>query len=604
MGTTYKALDLDTGRPVAIKQLHLSRMQGWKALEMFEREATILKHLSHSRVPSYIDYCSQDTAEGKQFLLVQEYVEGKTLKQSIEEGWRGTEQEILDIFVDLVDILAALHALCPPVIHRDINPKNIIISPNNDVYPQINEVYLVDFGAVQDYMRTTFLGGTTVIGTFGYVPFEQFSGQTVPASDYYALGATLLYMLTHRHPSDFPSKELKPQFEPFLHGSKTMLRLLQGLLEPSAKKRVASPEDIKAILEDYGQENFELSTNAPKPPGSKIEKQLDGPYDMSFRIPTQKVGLVVKRNVLRLTPEHVHAHEEMLGIRSGELWRIPTAELQSSDLTWYFSNGNGSNKTHSVLGINYGGETFKIASRLDKDEIHWLSREIDEYVWNVQHKIHANRPLSELPDEKGEQQTPEAAQPKVSRPSGTSIEKIPKGREQIRFRIPKTLQKQEFSDFLLNGLMALAGASLLSAAALFIIHNNSSIGWIPGGALLVLASIFGGLGLGILLSGFSRSFGTTILHLTPEWIRISRRFLGLGYSHHIPTASLAQNDVIRYFQKNRLTLGINYAQKTLDVGAGLTPEESEWLIQEITDYIVHSAKVIPEPMMNLDLEMK
>jgi eukaryotic-like serine/threonine-protein kinase len=371
MGTTYRALELETGRPVAIKQLHVSRIQGWKALEMFEREATILKHLSHPRVPSYIDYFSQETQEGKQFLLVQEYVEGKTLKQLVEEGWRGTEQDILDIFIDLVDILAALHTLRPPVIHRDLNPKNIIISPNNDVYPRLNEVYLVDFGAVQDQMRTTFLGGSTIIGTFGYIPFEQFSGQTVPASDYYALGATLLYMLTHRHPSDFPADELKPQFEPFLHGSKSMLRLLQGLLEPSAKNRVASPEDIQRILDEYGPSDFEFSANRLKPADTKIEKHVDGPYDMSFRIPAQKVGLVVKRNILRLTPEHVQAHEEMLGIRSGELWRIPTGELQGSDLTWFFSNGNGSKKKHSILGINYGGETFKIADRLQKDEIHW-----------------------------------------------------------------------------------------------------------------------------------------------------------------------------------------------------------------------------------------
>ena len=604
MGTTYKALDLATGRPVAIKQLHLSRIQGWKALEMFERESKILKHVSHPRVPSYIDYFSQDTKDGKQFLLVQEYVKGKTLKQLVEGGWRGTEQEILDIFTDLVDILTALHTLRPPVIHRDINPKNIIISPNHEVYPRLHEVYLVDFGAVQDQMRTTFLEGSTVIGTFGYMPFEQFSGQTVPASDYYALGATLLYMLTHRHPSDFPAEELKPQFEPFLHGSNCMLRLLQGLLEPSAKNRISSPEAIQQILEEYGPDDLDFSANRLKPKSTRIEKHVDGPYDLSFRIPARKVGLVVKRNVLRLSPEHVQAHEEMLGIRSGELWRIPTADLQGSDLTWYFSNGNGSKKHHSVLGINYGGETFKIADRLQKDEIHWLSREIDEYVWNVQHNIHQERPLSDLPNGNGAQPVSAAERPKVSRPSGSLIKKSSKAEEQIRYRIPKTLRKQEFFDFLLTALMSLAGASLMSVTALFIIYKSGGIGWIPGGLLLAFAAIFGGLGLGLLVSVFSRSFGTTILQLTPEWIRISRRFLGLGYSRDLPTASLTQNDVVRYFHKNRLLLGLNHAQKTLVIGSGLTLDESEWLIQEITDYIAQFAREIPEPMTNLGLEMK
>ena len=77
MGVTYKAFDLQERRLVAIKQLHLSRMQEWKSLEMFEREARILQQLSHPRVPGYIDYFPLETEEGLQFLLVQQYVEGK-----------------------------------------------------------------------------------------------------------------------------------------------------------------------------------------------------------------------------------------------------------------------------------------------------------------------------------------------------------------------------------------------------------------------------------------------------------------------------------------------------------------------------------------------
>lgn len=98
MGLTYKAADLMSCRDVAIKQLHVAHIQEWKILDMFEREARILQQLSHPRVPGYIDYFSQDGSDGLQFLLVQEYVEGKTLKRLIDEGWHGSEAEILDIF--------------------------------------------------------------------------------------------------------------------------------------------------------------------------------------------------------------------------------------------------------------------------------------------------------------------------------------------------------------------------------------------------------------------------------------------------------------------------------------------------------------------------
>jgi serine/threonine protein kinase len=89
-----------------------------------------------------------------------------------------------------------LHARVPPVLHRDIKPANVILRP--DGAPA-----LVDFGAVRTVFRTAEEGGSTVVGTFGYMPFEQYMGQASPASDLYALGATLLHLITGRGPSEF-----------------------------------------------------------------------------------------------------------------------------------------------------------------------------------------------------------------------------------------------------------------------------------------------------------------------------------------------------------------------------------------------------------------
>ena len=601
MGMTYKAFDLQTRRSVAVKQLHLARTQEWKTLEMFEREAKILQQLTHPRIPTYIDYFSLDTPEGMQFLLVQEYVEGKTLKQLIEEGWRASETDILDVFLDLVDILYSLHTVCPPVIHRDINPKNIIISSNTDVYPPINDIYLVDFGAVQDRIRTTFLGGTTIVGTFGYVPFEQFSGQAVPASDYYALGATLLYMLTHRHPSEFPTDDLRPQFEPFLHTSPTIIRLLNGLLEPSVKKRIDSPEHIREILEGGVPEILETKVSQVKPVSTKIEKVVESSEHLSFRIPRQKIGFVVKWTVLHLTPKWVQVREEVLGLSSGRLWRVPTAEIQPSDLTRYFKKEGRSKKSQPVLGINYEGETFDIGSQFDKAEIEWLTQEINRYIESVKHQLLVSEHSSVSPDQ-GFQRTHKPLE-HATEPSHTHIKKVAKKRDQLRFHIPNVINREEIADIVVMFLVCLAFTSIMTASALFLMYN-SEIGWILGGIISAVAIVFGLMGLGLLFTGFSRLFGSTVISLSPEWIRVGRRCFGVGYSQHIPTAAIHQTDVIRYFYKHKLLLGINYNGTTSKIGAGLSRTEIEWLIQEITNYVATFAKPIPQEFMKADLEMK
>lgn len=600
MGLTYKAADLMSRRDVAIKQLHVAHIQEWKILDMFEREARILQQLSHPRVPGYIDYFSQDGSDGLQFLLVQEYVEGKTLKRLIDEGWHGSEAEILDIFLDLVDILVALHSLCPPVIHRDINPKNIIISPNTQVSPVIHDVYLVDFGAVQDKIRTTVIGGTTAVGTFGYVPFEQFSGQAVPASDYYALGATLLFMLTHRHPSEFPSEDFKPQFVPFLHVSPAVCRLLEGLLEPSVKQRVASPERIRDILDELISAPLTSALSA-KPAETRIEKTTEQPYHLSFRIPTQKIGIVMKRTVLSLSPKWIQLREEILGFQSGNLWRVPTMNVQTADITWYFAKGKRVGKGNSVLSLNYVGETYTIASHLTQAEITWLTREMTDFIWQIKYEIGTSSQEGDV--SQASTASPSETLLSVLPPSDTRVKKFVKKSGQIRFRIPGIITKTEIADFVTIFLVCLACASVFSAAAIYLFLNLQP-GFLLGGLAGLVAVIFWMMGVGICISGLSRTFGRTMLYLMPEWIRISRKCFGIGYSRYIPTATLQPSDVIHYFHKNTLLLGLNYNGKTLKVGEGLSRQEIDWLIREINAYIRTYAKPIPQNVLIADLEMK
>jgi len=138
------------------------------------------------------------------------------------------------------------------VIHRDIKPSNILLK--NRSGNSVGEVYLVDFGAVQTL--ATQQGKTvTVVGTYGYMPPEQFGGRAVPASDLYGLGATLIALITKQHPADLPQQDLQIEFEQFSQLSPAFTNWLKWMTHPSLERRPASVEIAKEVLEKPQQIN-------------------------------------------------------------------------------------------------------------------------------------------------------------------------------------------------------------------------------------------------------------------------------------------------------------------------------------------------------------
>ncbi|TAF09568.1 MAG: serine/threonine protein kinase [Nostocales cyanobacterium] len=213
---------------VVVKLLAFGGAVQWDDLKLFEREGQILKQLNHPFIPKYIDYfCIDD--HSLWFGLVQEYIPGESLKEKLVNGERFTENKVRKIAVKILKILTYLHELNPGVLHRDIKPSNLIWGENN-------QIYLVDFGAVQD--KAAKEGATfTVVGTYGYAPMEQFGGRAVPASDLYALGATLIHLLTGLPPADLPQKDLRIQFADRVSLSLSFENWLQKLIEPAPEQR-------------------------------------------------------------------------------------------------------------------------------------------------------------------------------------------------------------------------------------------------------------------------------------------------------------------------------------------------------------------------------
>lgn len=237
---------------VIVKFLAFSPEMQWEDFKLFEREAQVLKNLSHPRIPKYRDYFSLDKQAGSGlywFALVQDYIPGKSLQNLLDSGRHFTEKEVRSLAVQLLRILCYLHEFSPPVLHRDIKPSNLILGDDR-------KVYLVDFGAVQE--QGAIEGVTfTVVGTAGYAPLEQFWGRAVPASDLYSLGATLIHILTGVTPADLPQKNLKIQFRDRISINPNFVYWIEALTAPDLSQRYPTAQ---AALNDLKAERY---LNAP-----------------------------------------------------------------------------------------------------------------------------------------------------------------------------------------------------------------------------------------------------------------------------------------------------------------------------------------------------
>ncbi|MCG9891784.1 MAG: serine/threonine protein kinase [Thermosynechococcaceae cyanobacterium MS004] len=229
---TYLAKDLQSQVPVIIKLLRFGDGFEWGDLKLFEREAATLKNLDHPEIPKYLDYFEVDESNSPGFALVQSYIEAPSLASLVARGRKFSEAEIVELADRLLDLLTYLHEQHPPVIHRDIKPSNILL--DNRSGNSIGDVYLVDFGSVQTTAKKE-EGTITIVGSYGYIPLEQFGGQTTIASDLYSLGMTLIFLLTGTHPAELPQVDGRVKFNAMI--SKRFDRWLEKMTHPHLDKR-------------------------------------------------------------------------------------------------------------------------------------------------------------------------------------------------------------------------------------------------------------------------------------------------------------------------------------------------------------------------------
>ena len=271
MGEVYRARDTKLGRDVAIKVLSEEFSQNEDRLDRFEREAKLLAQLNHANIATLYGFEEHDD----QTFLVMELVEGETLQERIGRGPIAVD-EALRLARQIAGGLEAAHER--GVIHRDLKPPNIKITPEG-------QIKILDFGLAKAFQQDagqgvdtslspTLTKGTVVgaiMGTAAYMSPEQARGNIVDKRcDVWAFGAVLYEMLTGRRAFDGgdaseilagviksePSWERLPEDAP-----PTLKPLLQRCLAKDPKERVRDIGDVKLVLDGA----FEAETRDPLP---------------------------------------------------------------------------------------------------------------------------------------------------------------------------------------------------------------------------------------------------------------------------------------------------------------------------------------------------
>jgi tRNA A-37 threonylcarbamoyl transferase component Bud32 len=283
MGAVYRAWDMRLERPVALKemvpQFNLDAGMLAELREQFRQEAQTLATLVHPNLVRVTDYFSWD---GKEY-LVMDFVGGESLADRIEREGAQPEPQVLAWAGHLLGALAYCHR--QGVIHRDIKPQNIIITPEE-------QAVLVDFGLVKlwdpnDPQTRTVMRGA---GTPEYAPPEQYDmgvGHTDQRSDIYSVGATLYHALTGRIPPTATQRMASPStFVPPRHvnasvSPNTEAAVLKAL-EMAMDRRYQSAEEMAQALGGLARPTAVVTPYAARPEGER------GPAAVGVARPTKQ----------------------------------------------------------------------------------------------------------------------------------------------------------------------------------------------------------------------------------------------------------------------------------------------------------------------------
>ena len=250
MSTVYLAMDMRLNKQWVVKEIRKSGVtrKDEIVVNSLLAEANLMKRLDHPALPRIVDIID----DGDTIHIVMDYIEGESLDKIL--SFRGVleEIEVTGWVEQIADALSYLHTQDPPIIYRDVKPANLILTPTG-------RIKIIDFGIAREYKPKN-LADTTVLGTKGYAPPEQYSGQTTPLSDIYALGVTMHQLLTGIDPhSALPYRPVR-HWNPKL--SEEIEAIVDKCVQPAPENRFQSCAELihalnnpKHVVREYRRNN-------------------------------------------------------------------------------------------------------------------------------------------------------------------------------------------------------------------------------------------------------------------------------------------------------------------------------------------------------------
>lgn len=301
------------------------------AINSLLAEADMMKKLDHPALPRIVDIIEKETT----IYVVMDYIEGESLDKILEQHGAQPEEFVIGWAKQLCDALSYLHSQKPPIIYRDMKPANVMLKPEGNIK-------IIDFGIAREYKEQN-LADTTVLGTKGYAPPEQYSGQTDARSDIFALGKTMHHLLTGVDPRNGEAYASVRQWNPEL--SEGIEIIIDRCVEPAAENRYQSCADLL-----YDLEHPDLITRGFK----RKQKRRLATFIASLSL---SAVLAVTGVVLNMTASRLNNQDYDNNVNSSDPAKYYTAieiypekaEAYNKLITYYIDH-QGTNEQITALG--------------------------------------------------------------------------------------------------------------------------------------------------------------------------------------------------------------------------------------------------------------
>lgn len=237
MSVVYLAMDTNLNKQWAVKEIRKkgSGKNDEVIVNSLLAEANLMKKLDYPSLPRIVDIIDN----GITIYVVMDYIEGESMDKILAKHGAQPEEMVIGWAKQLCDALSYLHAQKPSIIYRDMKPANIMLKPEGNIK-------IIDFGIAREYKEQS-LADTTVLGTKGYAPPEQYSGQTDARSDIFALGMTMHHLLTGIDPRIGEAYAAVRMWNPEL--SEGIELIIDKCVEPAAENRYQNCQDLLYDLE-------------------------------------------------------------------------------------------------------------------------------------------------------------------------------------------------------------------------------------------------------------------------------------------------------------------------------------------------------------------